>query len=77
MLKIAIIVYVAMSVIITLNTISRWYVIDRDLDSIPAGDREFYTFSKYSIANIIFLPSIILCEIYGIIVKIINFIINL
>lgn len=77
MLKTTIITYITISIMITINTISRWCMIDKELDSIPAGDREFYTFSKYNVKNIIFLPSIILCEIYGIIIKIINFIINL
>ena len=61
---------------IALATLSRWSAIDKELSTIPIGDLELHDYKKYNGWNIVFLPSILLCEIIHIIIRIINFIIN-
>ena len=63
--------YGLISVIVCLFTISRWKITEKMEMKTPVGDLEFFEFSYgYSLTNLIFFPSIVICEVYKLICRI-------
>lgn len=71
------IIYIILSVITTLVTLTEWIRKESYLRDVPTGDLDFYDTSyNYSVFNFVFLPSIIFIFVYLIFVRFINFLIN-
>lgn len=60
--------YGVLSLIVSIVTVSRWKRTEELEMSTPVGDMEYFDYDYgYSFANFMFLPSIILCELYKVV----------
>lgn len=60
--------YGVLSLIVSIVTVSRWKKTEEFEMRTPVGDAEYFEYDYgYSIENFMFLPSIILCELYKVI----------
>ena len=61
------------SLLIAVVTILSWIDYEEYMNTVPIGDSEFYgEFTKYETVNYIFPISILVCEIYLLIIRIVN-----
>jgi hypothetical protein len=71
------VIYITLSVITTIVTLTGWVKKENYLRDVPTGDLDFYDTSySYNIFNFIFLPSFVFIFLYLIFIRFINFLIN-
>lgn len=69
-------IYICLSLIVGVFTISVWKSKESIILNTEVGDWEYFDFSlSYNLLNYIFLPSVLLCIAYKILCRIINFIV--
>lgn len=67
-------IYLILNFVVVLATIKKWNRFEKEMEMVPLGDESYYgSFKKYNTGNFIFPASIIICEVYLLFVKVINF----
>lgn len=65
--------YLVLSVLVSIFTILDWTEIENIELSTQVGDLEYHDFKyEYGLENLIFIPSILFCEVYKRFIKLIN-----